>query len=424
MTALAPTAAPTRAADGQPSVDAPTKRLDIDYLDGIRAVLALLVVLSHVTRITGPRGFFEDYAPYFARTLNAVDFRVPAFIALSGFSLMLAVAQRDDLRIRGGAAKFLKRRFRRLVPPYLAALVVTLALIAFVPVMSTPMGTSWDDKIPATVQSIVAHVFLIHNFSPDWLYSINGAMWSVSIEVQLILLMPLILVPWRRIPPTLVIIGLFGIAGAMFVFGIGGWSSPHYLGVFGIGMYAAYLTVGTPEQLQRRRPRIVRWFLEHSKTSVTILGVIMLAYTLVSVIAPGAVPTAAGGSIAGVAAAVFMMLLCDGQRTGAAGTRSARRLLSRPKLVLLGNVCYSIFLLHSPLLALANLLLLPLGLHPLVYFLIMALLVAPVVVVVCILFAAVVERPFMSDHQQRMLARLMPRRRAKHQGVPALRESS
>lgn len=381
-------------------------RLDLAHIDGMRGILAGFVVLAHLSRFTGEVGALEESMPVVWRLLNAGDLRVPAFVAISGFTLMIAVSQRRDLRIGTTYATYAKRRIRRLVPPYLAALVLALALIAFIPVMNEPHGTIWDDKIPVTLQSIVAHVFLVHNASPDWITTINGTLWSLPIELQLMLLMPVLLFLWRRTHPVVVIVLSFALAVASIATGVGSWSAPHFLGVFGIGMYGAQLVVGPEDELTRRRPKVVAVALRHHRT-VLVLALVLLggAFALVAV-APGLVPREVTGVVAGVGTTLLLMVLADGQRTGRAGTHGVRRFLAGRRLVQFGLVSYSVFLVHSPLLALGNLLLLPLDLPTPVQFAVMLLVVAPAAVAVCVLFSVTVERPFMNSHQRAELARM------------------
>ncbi len=381
-------------------------RLDLAHIDGMRGILAAFVVLAHMSRYTGETGALQASMPVVWRLLNAGDLRVPAFVAISGFTLMIAVSQRRDLRLGSRYGEYAKRRVRRLVPPYLAALVLALALIAFIPAMNEPQGTVWDDKIPVTLQSIVAHVFLVHNASPDWITTINGTLWSLPIELQLMLLMPVLLFLWRRTHPVVVIALSCGLAVASIATGVGAWSAPHFLAVFGIGMYGAYLVVGPSDELARRRPRLVAVAMRHHR-SVLALALVALAGAFGSVaVVPGVLPGEVTGVVAGVGTTLLLMVLADGQRTGQAGTHRVRRILGARRLVQFGLVSYSVFLVHSPLLALGNLLLLPLDLPTPVQFAVMLLVVAPAAVAVCVLFAVRVERPFMNSHQRAELAQL------------------
>lgn len=393
-------------------------RIDLAHVDGLRGILAAFVVLAHTARFTGETGALEQAVPVAWRLLNAGDVRVPAFVAISGFTLMIAVAQRGDARLGGTYRSFAARRIRRLVPPYLAALALALALIAFVPVMNTPHGTIWDDKLPVSLQSVVAHVFLFHNFSPEWISTINGTLWSLPVELQLMLLMPLFLVLWRRTHPVVVIGVAFAVAAVSIRTGIGVWSAPQFLGVFAIGMYGAWLTIGTEEQLFSRRPRVLRRVLQWHRTVLVSSGGLLLGTWLLVVLAPGTVNGVVLSVVVGLGMTLLLMVLADGQRTGRPGTQRVRVLLAHRRLVEFGLVSYSVFLVHSPLLALGNLLLLPLALPAPVQFALMLVVVAPVAVLVCVVFAVLVERPFMNSHQRTLVRQLFSRAQASHRAAP------
>jgi peptidoglycan/LPS O-acetylase OafA/YrhL len=385
-------------------------RLDLAHIDGMRGILAALVVVAHTVQFTGVAGSVAASMPFVYRVLSAGDLRVPAFIAISGFTMMIAVSGRHDLRLGTSYGAYAKRRIRRLVPPYLAALVLALALIAFVPVMNEPHGTVWDDKLPVTLQGIVTHVFLLHNLSPEWITSINGTLWSLPIEMQLTLLMPVLLLLWRRTHPVVVIVVSFALAVLSIATGVGAWSAPHFLGVFGVGMYGAFLVIGSEDDLRRRRPRAVQRMLRHQRSVLVVALVVLTAAFAQVAAAPGIVHSAVTGTVAGFGITLLLMVLAEGQRTGRVGTHGVRRFLGGRRLVQSGLVSYSVFLVHSPLLALGNLLLLPLGLPTPAQFGLMLFVVAPVVVAVCVVFAVLVERPFMNSHQRALLGELFGRR--------------
>lgn len=385
-------------------------RLDLAHIDGMRGILAAFVVVAHTVQFTGVAGSVATSMPFVYRVLSAGDLRVPAFIAISGFTMMIAVSGRHDLRLGTSYGAYAKRRIRRLVPPYLAALVLALALIAFVPVMNEPHGTVWDDKLPVTLQGIVTHVFLLHNLSPEWITSINGTLWSLPIEMQLTLLMPVLLLLWRRTHPVVVIVVSFALAVLSIATGVGAWSAPHFLGVFGVGMYGAFLVIGSEDDLRRRRPRAVQRMLRHQRSVLVVALVVLTAAFAQVAAAPGIVHGAVTGTVAGLGITLLLMVLAEGQRTGRVGTHGVRRFLGGRRLVQSGLVSYSVFLVHSPLLALGNLLLLPLGLSTPAQFGLMLFVVVPVVVAVCVVFAVLVERPFMNSHQRALLGELFGRR--------------
>src|SRR5437764_1116801 len=102
------------------------------YLDGIRGLAALYVLFTHL-----PQARLIE-ATHYVRILNMLDFAllgfghyaVDVFIVLSGYCLMLPVVSTADHHLRGGLASYFRRRGLRIIPPYLGALIVSLALIA------------------------------------------------------------------------------------------------------------------------------------------------------------------------------------------------------------------------------------------------------------------------------------------------------
>ena len=166
----------------------------LDFIDGIRALAALFVVLAHA--------YFEPTAGYYAATpwmyklgLTYGRYAVDAFIVVSGFCLMLPVARRNDEM--GSLSDFFKRRIRRILPPYYAVLI--LAVLFTLVFANQKLGTIWDLCLPVTWQKIATQIFLIHNL-PLGLKggTINYPLWSIAVEFQVYLFMPLIVVSLRR----------------------------------------------------------------------------------------------------------------------------------------------------------------------------------------------------------------------------------
>lgn len=148
--------------------DAPRVRLE--FLDGLRGLAALYVVLSHVwlAERTGwnphaETGYVVDPGlPHgLHRAINLLQYghyAVVIFIALSGFCLMLPVARSSEGTLKDGAANYFKRRFLRILPPYYAAFGLLLLLIALVPGMHKAGNGWWSLSLPAfTPGVIVSH---------------------------------------------------------------------------------------------------------------------------------------------------------------------------------------------------------------------------------------------------------------------------
>src|SRR5678815_519667 len=113
---------------------------------------------------------------------------------------MLPVAREADGRLRGGFLGYIGRRAFRILPPYFAALGLSLLLIGYVPVLGQGgTRTIWDDSLPGLeIGAIVSHLLLVHNWFVAWSYQINGPLWSVASEWQIYFFFPLLLLPLRR----------------------------------------------------------------------------------------------------------------------------------------------------------------------------------------------------------------------------------
>jgi len=113
---------PARATSAPAAADPSRQRLA--GLDGVRGLAALFVVVNHVFLRAFP-GYPVDRAPFWAGWFIYGRFAVVVFIVLSGFSLALSPA-RHGWRL-DGVSRFALRRARRILPPYWAALVFSLA---------------------------------------------------------------------------------------------------------------------------------------------------------------------------------------------------------------------------------------------------------------------------------------------------------
>jgi len=173
----------------------------VDFLDHLRGVAILAVFLFHcLATIFGIKfpwnGLVRDFS--IAPSLLALlpipacigDAGVPIFFVVSGFCIHMSYQQS---RKWGG---FFARRFFRIYPPYLLA-VLLLAL--FLPeTIKIFFGVGDAGRL-----QVASHLLLIHNFSPDTNFGINPSFWSIAVEVQLYLLYPVLLMlvnnfGWRK----------------------------------------------------------------------------------------------------------------------------------------------------------------------------------------------------------------------------------
>jgi len=167
-----PAAAPAKAA---------TRPGRVVGLDGIRGLAALYVVTYHIFVRAWPGYPGANHAPFWAAWLSNGRGGVAMFIVLSGFSLGLGPA-RSGWRFKS-IATYAHRRAWRILPPYWAALGFSLVMTWYVlaqPGYALPNG-----------KSVVVYGLLVQDaFSVG---SPNRAFWSIAIEAQLYVLLPLLL---------------------------------------------------------------------------------------------------------------------------------------------------------------------------------------------------------------------------------------
>jgi peptidoglycan/LPS O-acetylase OafA/YrhL len=373
-------------------------RIRMEFLDGLRGLSALYVVFFHIQLIMTWRGDGGGLPEPLLLSTLAMRFgryAVAVFIVLSGYCLMLPVARSADARLRGGAWEYLKRRARRILPPYYAALVLTLMLIAVVPGLRRPQNVWWDHALPAfTPDVLLSHLFLIHNFSPEWHLKIDGSLWSVATEWQIYFLFPALLLPvWRRFGLVAVLAAAFavGLAPHFFLNNSLDEAAPWFLGLFAMGMAGA--VVGFTEgRLARALRIIVPWHL--------VSAVFGLLFLSIAVWDPSYLWRSVWlmDIIVGIAATSLIIYFthCRTQKTGQP-LPVMLELLEARGTVALGRFSYSLYLVHAPVLGGFHLYLRSLNLPPAMTFAVLFGAGLPLCLGLSYLFHLAFERRFIPE---------------------------
>lgn len=330
----------------------------LSYVDGLRACAALCVVVGHTVIETGMKR--ELGIHWYSFFSAAVSF----FIVISGFCLTLPVQGKDLDPIR-----FFRRRARRILPPYYAALALSALLIWFHPAR-TPTTYFWQITDSARgVWPTVAHILLIHNLSTSWAHAFDFPMWSIATEWQIYFFFPLFIWARRRgseLTPV-VLAFLLGAVGTYLVTGMNHGVDParlHLFGLFGLGMLA---TEGKP--VDRYPWRFLALAAICAAAYVGVTGLVGFEQTHASIV-----------SILGGFVAYFVLRDC-----GQPGS-VLRRALEVPLLVWIGGFSYSLYLMHVPILAAVHLFVPDIALAG-----------VPVSIAGAYLFYLVFERPFLNS---------------------------
>ncbi|ULE35570.1 acyltransferase family protein [Mycobacterium sp. IDR2000157661] len=296
----------------------------------MRACAAVGVVVTHVAFQTGHTGGISG------RLFGRFDLAVAVFFALSGFLLWRGhAAAARGLRPVPPTGHYLRSRIVRIMPGYLVAVVVILALLP---------ETS-DSRADLTVW--LANLTLTQIYVPLTLTAGLTQMWSLSVEMAFYLALPLLALLVRRVPvrariPVLATAAIASLGWAVIPLqapdGVNhlNWP-PAFFSWFAAGMLLAELTVtpvGWAHRLARRRVLMA---------AIAVAAFLVAASPLAGPegLTPGTVgqftvKIAMGAVVAG---ALLAPLVLD--RPG-----TPHRLLGSPMMVTLGRWSYGLFIWH------------------------------------------------------------------------------
>jgi peptidoglycan/LPS O-acetylase OafA/YrhL len=355
------------------------------FIEGLRALAALYVVLGHICSMADPgiyfgiRGTGPEWLRILMQPFGYGHLAVAGFIVISGFCLQTSL-------FNGGKGaltdpkRFYRRRAYRILPPYYACLAISYIVALYV----TPLGEGlpFSQYIPVTNVVLASHVFMFHNFSPDWMYKINGVLWSIAIEVQLYLLFPLLVGSLRRYGRPLTLLAAGGVSALVLLAFPGALKLyPWYLALFALGMSTAHLAFKPPKW---RGPN-------------AFAALLVAAGALYGCIWSESHRLAMPVSDAWMGAVLVCVLY--------AGTISKRLWLSRAlswgPLAGLGAMSYSLYLMHHPIMQTVYLFRPSFIEGPLASTLYLSTAGMLVILIFCAVFWLIFERPFISRRTRR-----------------------
>jgi len=302
------------------------------------------------------------------------DYAVAAFIVISGYCLALPVV-RDGGELKGGAFRFYRRRARRILPPYYAAVGLSLLATLFI-----TAGSYWSGLKPDR-DGYLGHLLMVQDVVGRG--QVNTPLWSIAVEWRIYFLLPLLVLALKHLRTPTVVIGTVALSYFLLLPAVALGlidANVQFLALFVLGMFAARIT-HSPEAQQRYLRLPWRTLACGFAAAVIALQHWWGAEQFIDVFL-----------------GLFMVCVLAG---ASSPSRLSRTLGWRP-LSFIGAYSDSLYLMHVPIIALEwQWLIHPLGLTGGTALLMLIAVGAPIVLALTFVFFLVFERPFMSGAQRR-----------------------
>ncbi len=285
---------------------------DTDFITGLRAIAALMVVAVH-TRA------FDGFGPIGEIASDNGKYGVQIFFVISGYTIAATYLK------AGHFAPYFIRRLMRIAPLYYIAVLVFFTLIASGAMVAPYFMQLYGSQ--ADAYNLLAHLSFLSAWDARVANSLIGVEWTIPVEIFWYAALPFLLV-WRRSPRSfakmffalLILSGLTRAIGELWL--------PKHAAHFMPTTYGAYFFLGAwchhlRAQLKDKPGFAWGWWL-------------LVGYGLFAV----ALLTKTGMSAALMAVATAIIIVSYRVRPG-----RGQILRSRP-FVLVGSISYSIYLWH------------------------------------------------------------------------------
>jgi len=368
------------------------------FLDGIRGLAALYVVLYHFYCQFGPGASFPALSPTlqtWTRWMNYGHYSVDIFIVLSGYSLMVPVARSTTGELPGGTWAYIKRRARRILPPYYAAFALALLPIALshlsIHLHHRPDPTLRHDLDPLNIAS---HLVLLHNLDIHWINLYDPPIWTIATEWQIYFFLPWLLLPiWRRFGTAAMVAVAFALPIALHYVAPPkhnfDYACPWFLGLFALGAAGAVINF-------RHKPDVYK-FKERCVYVVALL-IGLSIFALIHYPNLAVTPTWYADALVGLATVAVIVYFTHLGQSASSERSPVLKLLESRACVVLGTFSYSLYLTHAIVMTVIvrNVLRFHLiwAMNPIVFLLVGL----PIILIAAYLFHLAFERRFMPGH--------------------------
>jgi peptidoglycan/LPS O-acetylase OafA/YrhL len=216
----------------------------IPEIDGLRFVAILSVVLFHIGgQVYSKSGQLWTTHPWYQPIDTVIgngSRGVELFFVISGFILGRPFARHSLLgEKRVPLSSYYMRRVTRLEPPYILNLLICAVTIYFY--VHMPL---WDLTKHFLASAVYGHDFIYRNVS-----ILNGVTWSLEIEIQFYLLVPLLVLIYRVTNPFwrrgALIVGMLACSTTQeWLFNLSLWNRPSGLVYSTVFFFLQYFLAG------------------------------------------------------------------------------------------------------------------------------------------------------------------------------------
>lgn len=208
-------------------------------IDSFRGVAVLLVTSFHIFLWSSSSGqpFFNDWDFYGPFGNGWVG--VGIFFVISGYCMGISTKNTFSQHISiGNYSIYFLKRFLRISLPYYVSIVFWFFLINFFGVAIKPTGPV----------DVITHLLFVHNMNERTMFSISGVYWSLAVEMQFYVVLPVLVVLFKSIKmKTLLLITSLTITVVVNVCSddrVLTWSLIPYLYLFVFGWVLQGLSLG------------------------------------------------------------------------------------------------------------------------------------------------------------------------------------
>lgn len=299
----------------------------LKYVDGLRAIAVLGVMIAHYQLPFGHGGFLG----------------VDVFFVISGF-LITRLLAREASTASFSYARFYLRRIRRLLPGAIS--VIALTIILFLPILSNADLKDFLKSVPASILP-VANIYFYQSigyFDTDATVRPFLHFWSLAVEEQFYFIWPTVLLALLKyFPKSLSYVSLAILIASLFASEFTrsiDFNATYYLLPFRVFelMVGAQLAIfmqakaGSSDYLPK--PSTVK-----RESAFAFLGMFLILCSFFVLDEASGMP----GALSLIPCLGTVLLI----RFGAAGPVGV--LLQKPLTVWIGNISYSLYLVHWPI---------------------------------------------------------------------------